>query len=152
MKQRIATISRLGQRHAFALLALFVALSGSSVAAYAAATKLLPKNSVGSAQVINGSLKKVDLSKKATAALRGVRGPQGPQGAAGPAGPAGQQGPKGDTGVPGATGQPGGQGPAGLSGPAAARGGPGANSLTTSTALATSAPTLRPQSGQTDSA
>jgi hypothetical protein len=131
MKQTIATIWGLGQRHALALPVLLVALSGSSVAAYAAATKLLPKNSVGSGQVINGSLQKVDLSKKATAALRGAPGPQGPQGAAGLAGPAGPQGPNGDTGVPGAPGQPGAQGPPGLSATAAARTGPGANVLTT---------------------
>jgi hypothetical protein len=131
MKQTIATISRLGKSHVLALLVLFVALGGSSYGAYAAATKLLPKNSVGSAQVINGSLQKVDLSKKATAALRGARGPQGPQGAAGPAGPAGLQGPKGDTGVSGAPGQPGAQGPPGLSATAAARTGPSANVLAT---------------------
>jgi len=55
------------RRHAVAYVALFAALSGTS---YAAATKLLPKNSVGSRQVINGSLQKVDLSKKAVAALK----------------------------------------------------------------------------------
>jgi hypothetical protein len=84
-----------------AVIALFAALGGTS---YAAVTKLLPKNSVGSAQVINGSLLKKDLSKKTVAALKGNRGPAGPagaQGAAGPAGPqgaTGPQGPKGDTG------------------------------------------------------
>ena len=41
------------------MLALFVALPSGS---YAAATALAPRNSVGSAQVINGSLKKADLS------------------------------------------------------------------------------------------
>jgi len=55
------------RRHAISYVALFAALSGTS---YAAATKLLPKNSVGSRQVINGSLQKVDLSKKAVAALK----------------------------------------------------------------------------------
>jgi hypothetical protein len=110
-----------------AYVALFFALSSTS---YAAATKLLPKNSVGTDQVINGSLQKVDLSKKAVAALRGARGPrglrgpagsqglQGPQGLRGPAGSPGlngTQGPKGDPGVQGAKGDPGVQGPRGPS-------------------------------------
>jgi hypothetical protein len=60
-----------------ACLALAVALSGTS---YAAVAKLLPKNSVSSAQVINGSLQTVDLSKRAKAALKGARGAQGIQG------------------------------------------------------------------------
>jgi hypothetical protein len=79
-------------RHHVALLALFLALGGTS---YAAATKLLPKNSVGSTQVINRSLQKGDLSTKAIASLRGLRGAPGPQG---PVGPGGIQGPKGDKG------------------------------------------------------
>jgi hypothetical protein len=41
-----------------ACLALAIALGGSAFAA----TTLVPKNSVGSAQVVNGSLQKVDLS------------------------------------------------------------------------------------------
>jgi Collagen triple helix repeat (20 copies) len=91
------------------LVALFAALSGTS---YAAVTKLLPKNSVGSAQVINGSLKKADLNATALRALRGPTGARGSAGAAGPAGTQGAQGPrglqgeqglqgpKGDTGAP----------------------------------------------------
>jgi len=54
-------------RHHVALLALFVALGGTAVAA---SNALVPKNSVGSAQVINGSLQKADLSRKAA---RGTR-------------------------------------------------------------------------------
>jgi hypothetical protein len=107
-------IKRVGKylrQHHLALLALFILLGGSS--AYAATTKLLPKNSVGSAQVINGSLQKGDLSKKAVAALKGNRGPTGPAGATGPAGPAGATGaagppgPKGDTGPKGDKGDKG---------------------------------------------
>jgi hypothetical protein len=93
------------------LIALFVALGGTSYAAIA----LVPKNSVGSAQVINGSLLKKDLSKKTVAALkgnRGLRGPAGPQGAAGSAGAAGDAGPAGATGAAGATGPVGATGPA----------------------------------------
>src|SRR4051794_21509910 len=73
------------------VMALFVVLGGTS---YAAATKLLPKNSVGSAQVVNGSLQKSDLSAKAVRALRGAKGSRGVQGPAGPAGSAGAQGVK----------------------------------------------------------
>ena len=92
------------RRNLVGYLALLVALSGTS---YAAATKLLPANSVGTKQVINGSLQKVDLSKKAITSLRGQTGAKGDKGDAGPAGATGPQGPKGDTGAPGAPGAPG---------------------------------------------
>ena len=87
-----------------ACLALVAALSGTS---YAAVAKLLPKNSVGSAQVINGSLQTIDLTKKARTALKGQRGPrgtQGLQGATGATGATGAKGDKGDPGTPGADG------------------------------------------------
>lgn len=98
------------------LVALFVALGGTS---FAAVTVLAPKNSVGSAQVINGSLLKKDLSKKTVAALRGATGPRGavgPAGAAGPAGPAGATGPAGPAGPAGATGAAGAPGAQGIQG------------------------------------
>lgn len=60
-------------------LALFVALGGTSYAV----TKL-PRNSVGSTQVRDGSLQSKDLSKKARATARGPRGAQGPAGERGP--------------------------------------------------------------------
>jgi hypothetical protein len=85
-------------RHHVALLALFIVVGGGS--AYAATT-LVPNNSVGSPQVINGSLKKKDLSTQAVAALKGNRGRVGKTG---PAGAAGAQGLKGDKGDTGATG------------------------------------------------
>src|SRR5215208_415697 len=69
------------------LAALFVALGGTGYA-----VSKLPKNSVGSAQVVNGSLQKVDLSRKAVTALKGNRGRQGPAGAQGAAGVAGATG------------------------------------------------------------
>ena len=72
---------------AISLVALFLALGGTSLAA----SKLVV-NSVGSRQVINGSLQTVDLSKKAKKALKGNRGPQGAPGAAGSAGATGPQG------------------------------------------------------------
>jgi hypothetical protein len=80
-----------------ACVALAIALGGTAFAA----TTLVPRNSVGSAQVINGSLRKADLSRGTVAALHqatGARGPQGIQGAQGPPGP---QGNPGGQGVPG---------------------------------------------------
>jgi hypothetical protein len=67
------------------VIALFVALGGTG---YAAST--LPRNSVASAQVIDGSLKKRDLADKTIASLRGA---QGAPGAAGPTGATGPSGP-----------------------------------------------------------
>jgi hypothetical protein len=92
--------------HFVAYLALFFALGGTSIAAVNA----LPKNSVGSAQIKNGSIQKVDISKRTVSALRGLRGLRGLTGATGAAGAAGAQGiqgPKGDTGPagPGASAQ-----------------------------------------------
>jgi hypothetical protein len=64
------------RRNLVAYLALLIALSGTS---YAAATKLLPANSVGTRQVINHSLRKrtsaagQSLPCAATEALAGER-------------------------------------------------------------------------------
>jgi hypothetical protein len=82
------------RRNHLALLALFFALGGS---AYAAGTALLPRNSVGSRQVINHSLQTVDLSKRAQRALKGRRGLRGLQGAPGAPGAKGDPGPPGPT-------------------------------------------------------
>ena len=49
-------------RHVVAYLALFFALGGTSLAA---ANRLAPRNSVGSPQVINGSLQTIDISRRA---------------------------------------------------------------------------------------
>jgi hypothetical protein len=82
-------------------IALFFALGGTSVAAVQA----LPRNSVGSPQIRNGAIQRVDLAKKTVAQLRGARGPAGAPGA---------QGQAGAPGTPGATGPPGpSTGPAG---------------------------------------
>ena len=89
------------RQNTIALLALFLALGGTT---YAASTALIGKNSVASPQVVNGSLQTKDLSKKARRALKGNRGPRGLQGAQGAAG---AQGAKGATGAQGV------QGPAG---------------------------------------
>jgi hypothetical protein len=83
-----------------ASLALLVALGGTGYAAV-----VLPKNSVGAAQIRAGAvtsadvkdaaLQAVDLAPTARQTLRGQTGRQGPVGPAGP---------KGDTGPPGLTG------------------------------------------------
>lgn len=79
---------RLSYANVMSSLALFVALGGTSYAI----TKL-PENSVGSAQVRDGSLRSRDLASDAR-----VAGPRGPRGTEGPAGPAGAVGPAGATG------------------------------------------------------
>ena len=89
------------RRHHIALLALFFALGGTAVAA---SNSLLPRNSVGSAQVINGSLKKGDLAGKTIKALKGNKGARGIPGAAGPQGPQWIQGIQGIQGVQGPAG------------------------------------------------
>jgi hypothetical protein len=77
-----------------ATLALVFALTGG---AYAAG--VIPRNSVGSAQIRTGAVgsheiktgavHKVDIAKTTIASLKGAKGDQGPQGPAGAAGPAG---------------------------------------------------------------
>lgn len=110
------------RRNAVAYLALFVALSSGS---YAASSKLLPANSVGTKQVINGSLQKVDFSARTRAALRGAKGPRGLQGPQGPAAPQGPAGPQGAAGPQGRAGPQGPAGPQGAAGPKGDRGAAG---------------------------
>jgi hypothetical protein len=98
-----------------AYLALFVALGGTS---YAAGSKLLPRNSVGSAQVINRSLLAGDFKKgqlpRGAPGTRGVDGARGADGSPGAQGPAGTSGAPGSQGAKGATGATGpATGPAG---------------------------------------
>jgi len=89
--------------HFVAYLALFFALGGTSMAAVNA----LPKNSVGSSQIKNGSIQKVDISKRTVSSLRGLRGPRGPAGATGAAGSTGATGATGAPGAKGDKGDPG---------------------------------------------
>jgi hypothetical protein len=98
------------RRNIVGYLALFFALTGTSYAA----TTLLPGNSVGTEQVINHSLLKVDF--KAGQLPRGAAGPQGAQGPKGDAGPQGAQGGTGPQGAQGATGLQGTQGNQGIQG------------------------------------
>jgi collagen triple helix repeat protein len=101
---RVKHALRHTQKNGVAYLALFFALCGTS---YGEAASLLPKNGASSAQVVNGSLKKIDLGATAIAALRGARGQSGPQGIQGPQGPPGDRGAQGPPGVQGIPGVPG---------------------------------------------
>jgi hypothetical protein len=80
------------RRHHIGLLALFVALGGTS---YAAAT--LPRNSVGTAQIKN---KAVTQAKLSTATVKALKGAKGDKGATGATGATGASGVKGDPGAP----------------------------------------------------
>jgi Collagen triple helix repeat (20 copies) len=113
---------RPGAATVVSLVALFVALGGTS---YATVATMLPRNSVGSAQVVNGSLQTVDLSQQAKSALKGARGPAGAAGLEGPIGATGAQGLKGDTGAQGLKGNTGAQGPKGDTGAQGSPGPPG---------------------------
>lgn len=73
-----------------AMIALFVALSGTG---YAAAQHVIKRNSITSIHVKDRSLLAKDF--KSGQIPRGAVGPAGPAGAAGPAGPAGPTGPAG---------------------------------------------------------
>jgi hypothetical protein len=80
------------RRHHIGLLALFVALGGTS---YAAAK--LPRNSVGTAQIKNHAVTTAKLSTSTVKALKGAKGAPGATGATGATGAAGA---KGDPGAP----------------------------------------------------
>jgi len=101
--------ARLTYANVTATIALFLVLAGGTAFA---ATKLLPKHSVGTAQLKSSSVtgtKVKDGSLLATdfAAGQLPRGEKGEPGAPGPkgdAGPRGEVGPRGATGSPGASG------------------------------------------------
>jgi hypothetical protein len=100
-------------------LCLFLLLGGGS--AYAA-SQLVPKHSVGSAQIKKGAVTPGKLSSAAKHAMTGATGPGGPKGdsgAKGDTGPQGAPGIKADPGVqgtPGTKGDPGVQGDPGVEG------------------------------------
>jgi hypothetical protein len=114
---RLALLSKLRTRLTFAnvvsVIALFVALGGSSYAALTITGRNVRDSSLTTRDVKNRSLLGVDFKPGQLPA--GPQGPQGPQGAQGPQGPQGLQGLqglKGDTGDKGDTGN---QGPIGPS-------------------------------------
>jgi collagen triple helix repeat protein len=84
------------------IVALFVALGGTGIAARSAL--------IGSKQIADHSIRLVDLNGSVVKALRGQRGPAGPAGADGAPGPNGAQGPVGPQGPPGQAGPAGANG------------------------------------------
>lgn len=109
-----ALASKLTYANVVATLALFIALGGVSYAAVQ-----LPANSVGSAQLKNGSVSTLKLSPRVQAALKtgGPVGPAGPQGIAGSRGAIGADGATGATGTTGPAGEDGAAGATGATGP-----------------------------------
>lgn len=85
-------LGRFLRRNTIALLALFLALGGTS---YAAATL------ISGSQIKPHTIAKNRLTNKAIKQLRGNRGPRGLQGPAGQRGPTGAQGARGATGPAG---------------------------------------------------
>jgi hypothetical protein len=79
--------SKLTYANVMASIAVFLLLGGG---AYAATQ--LPKNSIGTKQLKNGSITLNKLSNSARTALKGKTGPTGPQGTQGPQGPQGPAG------------------------------------------------------------
>jgi hypothetical protein len=88
------------RRHHIALLALFLALGGTSYAA-----SQIPANSVGTTQIKNKAvtLRKIDTVAQRTGGATGVRGAQGLAGASGLRGAQGLAGAAGHAGTNGAT-------------------------------------------------
>jgi hypothetical protein len=107
------------RRHHVALLALFVALGGTSYAAVklprnSVGTPQIKKNAVTGAKVKDRSLMAADFAAgQLPAGARGEPGAQGATGPAGAAGPAGPAGPAGAAGAAGAKGDKGAPGDAG---------------------------------------
>jgi hypothetical protein len=93
-----------------AIVALFVALGGSSYAAVS-----LPKASIGAPQIKQGAVntKKVQDGSLLVKDFKQGQLPAGPQG---PQGPQGPEGPQGRQGLQGPQGEPGPQGPQGAPG------------------------------------
>jgi hypothetical protein len=103
------------RRHHLGLIAIFIALGGTTYAATAV------KNSVTSRSIRNGSVRKADLGTNSVdgrkvvddsltgadileSSLDGLAGPQGEGGAEGPRGPEGPQGDRGPQGIQGPPG------------------------------------------------
>jgi hypothetical protein len=86
----VKSIARISPATVIACIALAIALSGTSYAAF-----VLPANSVSSKQLKDRSIRTVDIGKRTIAALKGQRGPLGPVGPAGPQGAPGVPGPAG---------------------------------------------------------
>ena len=106
------------------MIALFVALGGTSYAALSIGSAQVRNNSLTSSDIKNNTVKSADVRNgslllkdfKAGQLVSGAPGPAGPAGLAGPVGPAGPAGAKGDTGATGAKGDKGDTGSPGVSG------------------------------------
>ena len=97
------------------LIALFVALGGTSYAALRIGSGEVRNNSLTSADIRNNSVRSIDVRNRSLLARDFKAGqlPAGARGAAGPAGPVGPVGPKGDAGEVGAKGDKGDRGDTG---------------------------------------
>lgn len=126
-----------------AVLALFVALSGTT---YAAIT--LPAGSVGTKQLKKHAVTKAKIAPATLRALRGRRGPQGPQGEPGPQGTQGEPGPQGETGPMGPQGLQGDPGPQGPPGPSEAYANYGTSSQSIGPGLTKTMATVTVPAGQ----
>lgn len=84
---------------AVALLALFVALGGSSYAAIKVGSRQIVNNSVRGTDIRNNDLGTRDI-RNGSLLTQDFKAGQLPAGATGPAGPTGPQGPPGPTGIP----------------------------------------------------
>jgi Collagen triple helix repeat (20 copies) len=101
-----------------AVTALVVAVFGSTPLGHAAASMVVPSNSVGTAQIKKNAVTglKVKDGSLLAADFKPGQLPAGPKGEPGDSGPAGPKGDKGDTGAQGLTGNAGPKGDAGLPG------------------------------------
>lgn len=93
--------SKLTYSNVMVTVLAFVVLAGGT--AYAA-TEMLPKNSVGSKQIVKGAVTPAKLSKASKTTLTGPAGAKGATGATGSQGPKGEKGDKGDRGEAGPAG------------------------------------------------
>jgi hypothetical protein len=90
--------AKLTYANVISTLCLVLLVGGGT--AYAAA-EMLPKNSVGSKQIVKGAVTPAKLSKASKTTLTGPKGDTGATGPQGPAGPKGDAGSRGERGEPG---------------------------------------------------
>jgi hypothetical protein len=93
----LAGLVRYVRRHHVGLLALFVALGGTSYATLSVSGRNVQDGSLTGADLRSGSVAAADLDRAARGARR--RGRRGPRGPKGPQGPPGSTGPPGPAGI-----------------------------------------------------
>jgi hypothetical protein len=115
LKKVLARLVRQSPAMIVAMLALFIALTGTAVATTSALItgKQIKNSSITGADIKNKSIAVADLASKARGArgARGTAGPPGPAGAQGPQGAQGAQGIQGIQGIQGLKGDKGDIGP-----------------------------------------